>query len=191
MVDSISPPPTLKKPNGKFHWDEQHLVLPSGSKLFPIATEQGQHPTMHDALVGGPSQSVAGDNKDHLTASASASVSPSSRAQSWTRPPARRPSLRRTKHIATRTFPPPIRPRSSKISLSAKQRPPKEHSDASLWIPLNASSEPRPMSRFVTSTHPARTLDTGPPRTYASRPGGGNSRTSKVRQPADEVRVTG
>jgi hypothetical protein len=187
MVDSIPPP--LKKPSGKVHWHPQRLVLPSGSKPSSIAAEQGQHPTMHGALVDGPSQSVAEDDKDHLSTSVSTSISSSGRAQSWTRPPARRPSLRRTKRIATRTFPAPMRSRSSKISLSAKERPPKERSNTSLWAPLNASSELQPMSHLVTGAHPAKALDTGPPRTYTSCPGGGNPKTSKVR-PANEVRVT-
>lgn len=163
MADLIPPPRTSKKLNEKFHWDPQRLVFSSSPKSSPIGTEQGQHPTGHYAM-GGPSQPGPGNDKDSLTTS----VSSSSRAQSWTRPLARRPSLRRSKRIAPRTFPPPIRPRSSKILPSTKEGPPKERSATSL-----------------------KTLNTGPPRTYPFRPGGSYPKTNEVRRPVNAVRVTG
>jgi|SRR6266850_34826 len=186
MADLIPPPRTSKKLDEKIHWDPQRLVLSSSPKPSPIATEQGQHSMRHDAL-GDPSQPSPGNDKDTLTAS----VSSSSRAQSCTRPLARRPSLRRSKRIAPRTFPQPVRPRSSKILLSAKEGPPKKSNATSLWTPLNASPEPQHTSRFVASGHPAKTLNTGPPRTYPFRPGGSYPKTNEVRRPVYEVRVTG
>jgi hypothetical protein len=135
----------------------------------------------YDALEG-PSQPAPGNDKDSLTAS----VPSSSRAQSRTRPLARRPSLRRSKRIAPRTFPPPVRPRSSKILLSAKEGPPKEC--GAIPPPLNASPEPQHTSRFVASGHRAtKALNAGPPRTYSSRPGGSCPKIDEVRQPVDEV----
>lgn len=185
MSDSISPPRVPKRSDEKILWDPQRLVRPSSSKPSPKAPERGQRPTTHDAPVEGPSQPVAGNDKDTLVAAVSAR-----RAQSRPRPPARRPSLRRTKRISARTFSAPVRPRSSKIALSVKERTSTERNDTPPRIPVGASSEPRPTSRYVISS-PAKTMNTGPPKAYPSRPGTTYPYTGKEEPPVDKVRVTG
>lgn len=178
MTDSISPQ-VPKRLDEKIDWDPQCLVRPSSSKGSPRATERGQHTTTHDVLVEGPSKPVAGNDKDTLA----------SRAQTRTRPRARRPSLRRTKRISARTFTAPVRPRSSKIALSVKERTPTERGDTSPWIPVDASSEPRLTSRYVASA-PAKTANTGFLKEYPSRLGTTYPYISKGQLPVDKVRVT-
>jgi len=185
MTDSISPPQVPKRLDGKIYWDPQRLVRPSSSKASPKAPERRQHPTTHDSPVEGPSQPVARNDKDTLIASVSAST-----AQSRTRPPARRPSLRRTKRISARKFTAPVRQRSPKIALSVKERTPTDRSDTSPYVPVDASSEPRATSRYVASA-PAKTMNTGPPKAYPSRPGTTYPYISKEKPPVDRVRVTG
>jgi hypothetical protein len=190
MADSIPPPQTSKRLDEKIHWDPQRFVrvLPSGSKPSPIVTERGQHPATHDASAGNPSQPITRNDKDSLAAS----VSPS-RAQSWIRPPARRPSLRRTKRVAARavTFTPPVPPRSSKIALSTNARKSIQRGATSRWNPSNASSKSHPTLRYVAGT-PAKTLNTGPPRVYPFRPARDTYPImSEERPPVGDVRVFG
>lgn len=184
MTDSI-PPQVPNRLDGKIYWDPQRLVRPSSSKASPKAPERRQHPTTHDAPVEGPSQLVAGSDKDTLIASVSTST-----AQSRTRPPARRPSLRRTKRISARKFTAPVRQRSPKTALAVKERTPTEHSDTSPYVPVDASSEPRATSHYVASV-PAKTMNTGPPKAYPSHPGATYPYISKEKSPVDKVRVTG
>ena len=182
MTDSIPPPQVPKWPDGKISWDPQRLVRPSSSKASPQAPERRQHPTTHDVLVEGPPQPVAENDKDSLIASVSAST-----AQSRTRPPARRPSLRRTKRISARKFTAPVRQRSPKIALAVRERTPAEHSDASPCVPVDASSEPRATSRYVAGVP----VNTEPPKAYPSRPGTTYPYISKEKSPVNKVRVTG
>ena len=184
MTDSISPHQVPKRLNEEIRWDPQRFVRTSGSELPPKALEREQHPTTHNATVEGPSL-VAGNDKGTSMTSVSAS-----RAQSRTRPPMRRPSLRRTKRISARTFTAPVRPRSSRITLSAKDRTPTERRDASLRFPVDALSEPRTTSRYVASA-PAKTMNTGPQKAYTPRTGTTYPYTSKEKPPVDKVRVTG
>ena len=183
MTDSIPPPRVPKRRDEEILWDPQRLVRPSSSSPSPKAPERRQHPTTHDAPVEDPSQPVVGNDKDTLMASVSAR-----RAQSRTRPPARRPSLRRTKRISARTFSAPVRPRSSKITLSVKERTPTGHNDTFPWIPVDASSDPPPTSRYVISA-PAKMMNTGPPKAYPYSPGTTYPHTSKEKPPVDKVRV--
>lgn len=183
-MDSISPSQVQKHLDEKIYWDPQRIVRTPGSKPSPRAPERGQHPTTHDTPVEGLSL-VAGNDKDTLMTSVSAS-----RAQSRTRPPVRRPSLRRTKRISARTFTAPVRPRSSKITLSVKERTHTERSDTSSQFPVDVLSEPRTTSHYVASA-PAMTMSTGSPNAYASRPGTTYPYTSKEQPPIGKVRVTG
>jgi hypothetical protein len=184
MTDSISLPQVPKQLYEKIYSDPQRIVRSSNSTPSSRAPKRGQHPTTHDALVEGPSL-VAGNDKAALMASVSAS-----RAQSRTRPPVRRPSLRRTKRISARTFTAPVRPRSSKITLSVKERTHTERSDTSSQLPVDALSEPRTTSHYVASA-PAKTMNTGPPKAHTPRPGTTYPYTSKGKPPIDKVRVTG
>jgi hypothetical protein len=182
MTDSTPPPEVPKRLDGKIYWDPQRLVRPSSSKASPKAPERRQNPTGHDAPVEDPSPPVAGNDKDTLVSA--------STAQSRTRPPARRPSLRRTKRISARKFIAPVRQRSPKIALSVKERTPTRRGDTSPYVPVDASSEPRATSRYVVGA-PTKTMNTGPPKAYPFRTGTTYPYISKEKPPVDEVRVTG
>ena len=184
MADPIAPSQT-KLPNERLCWDTQRLVLPSGFQSSSTAIKRRQHPMTYDAPRGRPSQTITGNNKYPGTAPYSAS-----RAQSWTLPPTRGPSVQGTQRVAARTFPPPVRPRPSKISLTARR----ERVRSALpppWITINAPSQHRPTSHSVARAPPARALNTGSPLAYPLRPEAAYLNTSEERRPVNEVRVAG
>jgi len=182
MTDPIAPSQT-KWPNQRLYWDTQRLVLPSGFQSSSTAIERGQHPMTYDAPRDRPSQTVTGNNKYPRPTPFSAN-----RAQSRTLPPTRGPSVQGTQRVAAGTFPPPVRPRPSKISLTPRREriwrplPPP-------WIPTNAPSQHQPTSHYVARAPPAGALNHGPPRVYPLRPEAAYLNTSKETRPGDEVRA--
>ena len=180
MADPIVPSQT-KRPNQRPYWDTQRLVLPSGFQSSSTVIERGHHVMTYDARRDRPSQTVTGNNKYSGATPFSAN-----RAQSRTLPPTRGPSVQGTQRVAAGTFPPPVRPRPSKISLTARRertwRPPPPP-----WIPTNAPSQHQPTSNYVARAPPARALNHGSPPVYPLRPEAAYLNTSKEIRP---VRVT-
>ena len=182
MADPITPSQT-KWQNERPYWVTQRLAPPSGFQSSSTAIERGHYPMTYDALRGRPSQTVTGNNKGSGTTPFSAS-----RAQSWKLPPTRGPSAQGTQRVTERTSPPPVRPRPSKVSPTARREriwsalPPP-------WIPVNAPSQHQPTSHYVARAPPARALNPGSPRVYPLEAAYLN--TSEERRPVNEVRVAG
>lgn len=191
MIDSISSSQSFKWLDGKIYWDPQRLVLPSSSKSPSTAAERGQHPINPNSLtgVGGSSQHVTGNDKDHPAASSHASW-----AQSGTRPLARRPSLRRAKRIPARNFPQSVRPRLLMTSPLTQGGMPIRHNATSLGVPSNAALEPRPTLRNadgIVSAPGTKTFNTGHSMAYPFRTGDAHPNAGEKTRPVDEVRMTG
>jgi hypothetical protein len=149
MIDSTPPPQHPARLGGEVSWDPQRFVLPSGSRSSPTATGREEYPIAQNGLADGGHSlpAVTRRGNDHPGALSS------SLAQLATRMPARRPSLRRTEHLPSRTFPPRVRQRTSKSQPSAKERIPVERGAKGAYS--STGGESRPVNDEVRVTYRA------------------------------------
>lgn len=196
-MDSLLPPQNPAQLGGKVSWNPQRFVLPSGSRSLPSTTGRDKFPIIQDSLAWGGRSSppVAERDNDHHPG---VSSSPPE-AQSMTRVPARRPSLRRTKHLPARTFLPQVQQGTSHLSLSVKEQGPikrgatfpKAPSLASLELGSTARNAdgpaPYPQVDGASDAAGFTIYDTSPPNAYTSYNEGAYPNTGGESRLADRV----